>query len=297
MKEKADRDYPATRFTPDGPSRFTDHVAVEQPIDISLNGTVIVTLLCTPTDIDAMAVGYLASERYIMDIDDVQTIDVADDGSAVAVTSVSGSTGTFAGTSSRGSRVRSPSRGSAGDSPSRGSAGDSPSPAAAPIITSGCGGGRLSRHVLDSASAWRVGEGAAVSANDIRVWMKQFATRSALYRETGGVHSAAIHLGDRVVAFSDDIGRHNAVDKVLGRALLDRVQLDRAVVLSTGRISAEMVIKCALREVSVVVTRSAATSLAVDLAERMGVTLAGFARGRRMTVYTHSHRITANDTE
>ena len=269
MNHKPDRDYPATRFTPDGPAGFTDRVAVEQPIDISFNGTEIVTLLCTPTDIDAMAVGYLASERYIVDVDDVHQIDVADDGSAVNVMTTS----------------------------SHSSAGDSHSPAATPIITSGCGGGRLSRHVLDSASVWRVGEGAAVDASDIRVWMKEFATRSTLFRETGGVHSAAIYLGDEVVAFSEDIGRHNAVDKVLGRALLDRVQLDRAVLLSTGRISAEMVIKCALRDVSVVVTRSAATSLALDLAERMGVTLAGFARGRRMTVYTHSYRVTAHNAE
>jgi len=150
---------------------------------------------------------------------------------------------------------------------------------------------------LDSASAWRLGEGTVVGANDIRVWMKEFATRSTVFRETGGVHSAAIHLDDRVVAFSEDIGRHNAVDKVLGRALLDHVQLDRAVVLTSGRISAEVVIKCALRELSIVVSRSAATSFAVDLAERMGVTLAGFARGRRMTVYTHSHRIVAKDAE
>jgi len=274
MRDKAARDYPATRFTPDKRSQLTDRVAVEQPVDISLNGTQIVTILCTPTDLDAMAVGYLASERCIVDVDEVQGIEVADDRSAVDVTTVSRDGGTLAETSSTGSRVR------------------SPSPAAASIVTSGCGGGRMSRHMFDAASAWRLGEGTVVGASDIRGRMKEFATRSALFRETGGVHSAAIYIGDRVVAFSDDIGRHNAVDKALGRAMLDRVQLERAVALTSGRISAEVVVKCALREVSVVVSRSAATSLAVDLAEQIGVTLAGFARGRRMTVYTHDQRIT-----
>jgi len=284
MDDRPIKDYSATRFTPDDRSQLTDRVTVEQPVDISINGTDIVTILCTPTDLDAMAVGYLAGERYIVDIDDVQRIDVADDGSAVAVTTVSMGNGSRVRSPSLGSRVRSPCPGSRVRSPCPGSRVRSPSRAS--------GGGRVSRNMFDVVSAGRIGEGTVVSANDIRVWMKEFTTRSALFRETGGVHSAAIHLADRVVAFSEDIGRHTAVDKTFGRAMLDRVHLDRAVLLTSGRISAEMVITCALREVSVVVSRSAVTNLAIDLAERMGMTLVGFARGRRMTVYTHARRIT-----
>jgi len=271
MDDRPIKDYSATRFTPDDRAQLTDRVVVEQPIDISLDGTDIVTILCTPTDLDAMAVGYLAGERYIVDIDDVQRIDVADDGSAVAVTTVSKSSGSRVRLPSHGLRVRS--------------------------LSPGGGGSRVSSHMFDAVPAGRIGEGTVVGATDIRVWMKKFTARSALFRETGGVHSAAIHLADRVVAFSEDIGRHTAVDKVFGRAMLESVHLDRTVLLTSGRISAEMVVKCALREVSIVVSRGAVTNLAIDLAGRMGVTVVGFARGPRMTAYTHARRITDQDIE
>jgi len=260
MNDEPTRDYPATRLTADAQSSLVDSVAVEQPVAILLNGTEIVTLLCTPTDLDALAVGYLASERYIARADDVSRIRVADDLSNVDVITAR--------------EFNAPVR-----------------TGGAHAITSGCAGGRISRDILDLASAWRVGDGPAVNPSAVRSWMKEFAGRSSVFHETGGVHSAAIHVDNRTVAFSEDIGRHNAVDKVLGRAMLDRSPLERAVVLTSGRISAEVVVKCALRRVSVIVSRGAATSLAIDLADRMGSSLIGFTRGPRMTVYTHIERV------
>jgi len=260
MAHETRRDWPAVRVTADGQSPIVDRVAVEHPVVIKLNGTEVATLLCTPTDLDALAMGYLAGERYIVNVRDVKTIEVCDDRSSVTVTA-----------SSRDGGAR-------------------PEPAVH-VVTSGCGSGRLAGDLLGLAAAWRLGEGIRVSARDIRRWMKEFAVRSTLFHETGGVHSAAVCLDSRVAAFSEDIGRHNAIDKVLGRAMLDRVPLDSAVVLTSGRISAEVVLKCGLRQVGIVVSRGAATNLAIDLADRMRVTVAGFTRGRRMTVYTHDERI------
>ena len=260
MKEESTRDYPASKLIADKHIAIVDRIAIEQPVVISLDGTELVTLLCTPTDLDALAVGYLASERYIVEVGDVNRIEVDENGSSVLV----------ATRSQRGRALET---------------------AGAAVITSGCGGGRTSRDLAGLASAWRIGDGVTVSARDIRSWMKEFAVRSTVFHETGGVHSAAVHVGTRTAAFSEDVGRHNAVDKVLGRAMLDGVPTARAVVLTSGRISSEVVVKCAVQRVSIVVSRAAATSLALELAEQVGLTVVGFTRGRRMTVYTHHGRV------
>jgi FdhD protein len=113
-----------------------------------------------------------------------------------------------------------------------------------------------------------------------------------LYRETGGLHAAAIfHTDGRLVAIREDIGRHNAVDKAIGYALLRGIVLDDKLLLTTGRASHEMVTKAVRAGVPVLASVSSPTSLAVQLAQRLNVTLIGYLRGQRMNVYTHRERV------
>ena len=107
-----------------------------------------------------------------------------------------------------------------------------------------------------------------------------------MFRETGGTHSALIHhRDDGIMAFAEDVGRHNALDKVIGRCLLDAVDLDRCVLASSGRLAGEMVLKASAAGIPVVCSVSAPLASGIRIAEAAGIRLVGFVRGRRMNLY------------
>ncbi|KUK41388.1 MAG: Formate dehydrogenase family accessory protein FdhD [Clostridia bacterium 62_21] len=120
----------------------------------------------------------------------------------------------------------------------------------------------------------------------------QLPTVSNLFRRTGGVHTAGIAKGDRLLFFFEDTGRHNALDKIYGRCLLEGIPTRDKVLLFSGRATAKVVTKVRQMGIPVLVSRAATTSLALDLAEEAGITLVGFARPDRLNVYTHPERIT-----
>jgi FdhD protein len=124
--------------------------------------------------------------------------------------------------------------------------------------------------------------------------VKEFQHRSQIYRTTGGVHSAVLCDTGNIIVFSEDIGRHNAVDKIFGECILNGITTDDRIIITSGRVSSEIVLKIARRNVPIIVSKSAPTDLGVRLADNLGVTLVGFVRGRRMNVYTHAGRITTD---
>jgi FdhD protein len=113
--------------------------------------------------------------------------------------------------------------------------------------------------------------------------------RQALYEQTGGTHAAAVFGPD--VAIAEDLGRHNALDKVIGRCLLQRQDLASCGVLLTSRLSFEMIVKAARAKFQLVCAVSAPTSLAIEIANRCGITLCGFVRENRATIFTHPNRV------
>ena len=121
---------------------------------------------------------------------------------------------------------------------------------------------------------------------------KMLDTKAVVFKRTGGTHAAALLDGKgEVLAFSEDIGRHNAVDKVIGEAALKRIDLRRTWLASTGRLSSEIVTKAANVNVPVIVSLASPTDKGIEAAEKMGLTIIGFARGRRFNLYTHPERI------
>ena len=114
---------------------------------------------------------------------------------------------------------------------------------------------------------------------------KEFGKKSDIFLETGGVHSCALCSQNEIIIFEEDIGRHNALEKILGKALMDNINLTDKIVLTTGRISSEIIKKIAKRSIPVLISRSAPTDVAIDIAKKLNITLIGFARGQRMNVY------------
>jgi len=114
---------------------------------------------------------------------------------------------------------------------------------------------------------------------------------SELHKSTGGIHIVALADREKILAVSEDIGRHNALDRVIGSGLRTGVDFSKTFVIVSGRISSEMVRKCLTANIPLIVSRGATTTLAVDIAVKTGLTIVGFARGGKMVIYSHPHRI------
>lgn len=161
------------------------------------------------------------------------------------------------------------------------------------LMTASCGlCGRRTIESLRSRAAGVVGQW-TVSADLIRSLPQTLRRAQDVFETTGGLHAAGLFaLDGRLTMLAEDVGRHNAVDKVVGRRLLeDALPLDRSLLMVSGRTSFELVQKALLAGVPLIAAVSAPSSLAIELAEQAGVTLCGFLRGDTFNVYAHSERI------
>jgi len=161
------------------------------------------------------------------------------------------------------------------------------------IVTSGGGTRAAFYSAADITNKARVESQIKISTGEVFALAKEFQRRSQVYRATGGVHSAALCDTKGILTFAEDIGRHNAIDKIFGECLLKDIPTDERVVITSGRVSSEILLKIAKRSIPVLISLAAPTDIAVDLAASLGVTLIGFVRGRKMNVYTEGWRCTA----
>ncbi|MCJ7432631.1 MAG: formate dehydrogenase accessory sulfurtransferase FdhD, partial [Anaerolineales bacterium] len=155
--------------------------------------------------------------------------------------------------------------------------------------TSGCTGGATA--VILEGLHPELRNGFVLAPQTINRLVEMLINAQELYREVGGVHTSVLSDGERAVVSAEDVGRHNSLDKISGRCLLDAIQLPRRILVTTGRISSEMIQKAARIGASIVVSRTSATSLSVMMAEKWGITLVGYARRDQFIVYTHPERI------
>ena len=241
----------ALKLRPDRPiEELAERVVIEALCQIVLNDQPIATVACSPVNLRELAVGYLVSEGIVADVDSVAEPAQTADGYTLNI--------------SARQLV------DADDLAKR-------------VLTSGCAGGKSS---MQSPSQPLVSMDVTIRPEQLTHLVRRMADSSHVFQQTGGVHSAALCTPDQIIFRTDDIGRHNAVDKVIGWARLNRIELHDKLLLSTGRISAEIVLKAARSRITIVVSRGAPTSRALNLARGLSLTVIGFVRGRRMTVYT-----------
>lgn len=230
-----------------------DLIASEKKLIISVNGKEVLSLYCTPLMVRELVAGMFMTEDIISGgwCAERMTIEYRDD---VLV-----------------------------DIPAEGEASTNGA-----VITSGCIGGIT---FPKRQSLKKIKDSFHIKAGALKNLFRKFQNASELYKITGCVHSAALSDGKEIICLAEDIGRHNAVDKVIGYAILENIPFTGKIMLASGRLSSEIVSKCARWGIPVVASRTSPTSLAVDMAQKSGVTVVGFVRGDRFNVYTHAERI------
>ncbi len=240
--------------------QLRDSVSVEKDIIIRLNNEEFVALMCTPVMVKELAVGFLLSEGLLAKSDDIGEIDYNEVDGIVSI------------------GIRNYSRGAVKNNRLQ-------------TLTSGCGRGMTSDFIKGFTKEKKMESSIKIASKDITDISKEFINMSSLYKETGGVHSAALWDGKKIEVFCEDIGRHNAIDKIFGYCLMNNISVKDKIILTSGRISSDVLIKISRRGVPVIISRNAATSLAVEMAYFLGITLIGFVRGQRMNIYSYQERV------
>ena len=254
---------PISRLTEEGKSRADDVVVMEFPLTIVLNNQELVTLLCSPKNLDYLAVGFLSSEGLLKSKDEIKKITVDDRRGIVRVE-------TEAENKQAGETVFKR------------------------LITSGCGRGTSFYSAADVEGQVKVESQTKISALDVFELVAEFQHRSQIFKTTGGVHSAALCDTKSILIFSEDIGRHNAIDKIFGECILKDIPTGDRILVTSGRVSSEILLKAAKRNIPLLISKSAPTDLGVKLANDLGVTLIGFVRGKRMNVYANDWRVVSH---
>jgi FdhD protein len=246
--------YKVVRCTREKAGIFSEsehEVVLEVPLSIIVNGRHALTVMTSPVMVRELVTGLLYTERIIHEPDEIESMQIEPDRVSVLTKNP------FKILISK------------------------------KTVLSGCGG---SSSFLDVAKLPKITSDLVIDVADIRNAMKQ-TLQSDLHAKTGGVHIVGLFTPAGVVSIAEDIGRHNALDRVIGYGLLNNVIFSQTLAVSSGRVSSEMVRKCLIAGIPVIASRSATTSLAVEMAEKTGLTIIGFARSDQMNIYTHPERV------
>jgi FdhD protein len=235
---------------------FDAETIVEAPVSLTVNGEVWLTFMCTPVDLEALAVGFLYNEGIIQAMSEVVDVRVCEHGDNVDVW--------------LNHEAKQPTSWRR---------------------TSGCTGGVTAVDLLAKSNISLSGNDLKVQPEAIGHLVEMLFEAQLLYRETGGVHTSALSDGGKILLSAEDIGRHNTLDKIAGLCLMNDVWPETRILITTGRISSEMLQKAAQLNVPILISRTSPSSLSIEMAERYGITLIGYARRHRFNVYSNMQRV------
>ncbi|MFT5195347.1 MAG: FdhD protein [Cellvibrionaceae bacterium] len=251
-------------FNGSQPQEIEGEIVDESLACISLNGEEIGSFMCSPQDLDLLALGFLANEGIIQGMSDVHHVHMAKKGLCADVWL-------------HDTSIKKPEKS---------------------IITAGCGAGITFDDLSEKHPPLEVDETFSVTQQQVSGLMRQMHLGATIYHRSRGIHTAALATPDKIILQVEDIGRHNCIDKLRGLALKQGVETSGHILLSSGRISSEMANKARVLGTPIVLSRTSPTSLSVALADSWNITLIGYLRQDRMRVYTHPNRIIeTNPTE
>lgn len=239
----------------DSVSRVDGGVIDEQLLSIYVNGQSLATMMCSPLQLEALTVGYLYNEGVIEAADEIALLQANIPNSVVDVILTR-------------DEVELPRR---------------------MILTTGCGGGMTGQELTKAHPPL---ESAFTTTPDVILrLMRELQGAAALYNAVRGVHTAVLGAESGLLISAEDVGRHNAVDKVAGQALLDGIDTRDRILLTSGRISSEMLGKARRMAIPIVASRTAPTSITVELADAWDICVIGYVRRGGMRVYTEGWRL------
>lgn len=242
-----------TVVTPDGSEEHLEQLAIETPYTIALNDETIGSSMVLPVALEEFGAGFLFGQGYIKKPGEVREVVVCPEGRIAVYADV---------------EITEPKE---------------------VIITSGCGGtGKISKEMLEGA--FEPLQEYTITFPEINAFIRQGLQSSPLGPQTHCIHGCGLWQDGKLQCFYEDVGRHNAVDKVLGAILLGRATAKSAI-YTTGRLTSDMVLKCARIGIPIIMSRTAPSSLGLAIARRSGATLAAYARPDRLNVFNAPHRI------
>ncbi|GMV35102.1 MAG: sulfurtransferase FdhD [Chloroflexota bacterium] len=235
---------------------FDAKTIVETPVSLTVNGKVWLSFMCTPTHLEELALGFLYNEGVLNGMDDVADARLCEHGDNVDVWLKFD--------------VEQPVNWRK---------------------TSGCTGGVTAVDLLAKPNINFAENNFKVQPEAVMEMVDKLFESQELYRDTGGVHTSALGDGEQIILAADDIGRHNSLDKIAGMCLRQNVCPQNRILITTGRISSEMLQKAARLDAPILISRTSPSSLSIEMAERYGITLIGYARKHRFNVYSHGKRV------
>ncbi len=242
-----------TVISPGKSKEQDEQLAIETPYTITLNDETIGSSMVLPVGLEEFGAGFLFGQGYIKKAEEVKEVYICPDGRIAVYADV-----------------------------------DMTEPKEV-IITSGCGGtGKISKEMLEDA--FEPLQDYTITFPEINSFIRQALSNSTLGHDTHCVHGCALWQNGKMQAFFEDVGRHNAVDKVLGAILLGKATA-RGAIYTTGRLTSDMVLKCARIGIPIIMSRTAPSSLGLAIARRSGATLAAYARPDRVNVFHNPSRI------
>jgi FdhD protein len=234
--------------------RKTGEIIGEEMITIYVNGVELATMMCTPQKLDHLGLGFLKNEGFIERLAEVDHVHIGGSGCCVDVWLTHA--------------IQQPKR---------------------RIITSGCGSGVTFHDPLGDLESLQ--DSLQMDPEKLISLFNRMHIPGSLHARARGVHTAGLANRERLLVIAEDVGRHNTIDKLVGACLVDGLDTRGLILLTTGRVSSEMLRKGVVMGCSIIASRSSPTSLSVRLADAAGITLVGYARQGRLRAYTHAHRL------
>jgi FdhD protein len=229
----------------------------EFPVALQVNGREIATLIASPHDLRSLVAGFLRLQGFVSSLADFHMLSVCEEFGIANV------------------RIKE-------ELPER----------LRPVLTSGCGTG-VSFSMPAAASRPAAASGPVPAATVFKL-MEELNRLAEQYRNHGGIHSAAVGDESGILLHAEDIGRHNTLDRIAGQALFKNIDLSGKILVTSGRVSTEMAAKAAQLGIGLIASRTSPTDMAIRMCQQAGITLIGYVRGGRFTVYCHWEAITVN---